>query len=220
MSLDSFVFLDDSAYETGLTAAMLPGITAITASYEDKAFINKIKDAFTDTPNGSDRTCLYREQKDREKERLIYTTTAEYNASLNTSIACSLDAPEQADRISELSQRTNQFNLSGKRYTTDEIKWYIDCDDYNVISLSVSDKYGDMGLVGTAIVKNGTPAVIEGFFISCRVFGRGFENLLLNKIKSSFKKVAGIYINNEKNRRFSDFYENNGVHRYEYKANY
>ena len=82
--------------------------------------------------------------------------------------------------------------------------------------LSASDKYGDMGLVGSAVVRKTENPVIIGFFLSCRVFGRCFEEHFLNKIKSNFAvSMYGIYKRTDKNKRFEDFYPKNGVEVYE-----
>ncbi len=117
---------------------------------------------------------------------------------------------------SELSQRTNQFNLSDVRYTEEEINYFIRDEGYCVYVLSASDKYGDMGLVGAAVVRKTENPVIIGFFLSCRVFGRGFEEHFLNKIKSNFAvSMYGIYKRTDKNKRFEDFYPKNGVEVYE-----
>ena len=82
-------------------------------------------------------------------------------------------------------------------------------DRISVFSLSAKDKYGDMGIVGMAILNFDT---IEAFMISCRVFDRDFELRLLEKIKETIPTVLyGIYVSNEKNSRFADFYSKNGV---------
>jgi FkbH-like protein len=133
---------------------------------------------------------------------------------LKTRIDCHKALPSQARRLSELSMRTNQFNLASSRYTPDEIAALLENRDYLVAALSVSDIYGDMGIVGCAVVRLfEKSALIEGFMLSCRAFGRGFENGLLEFIKSSIgsRSLSGIYRPTEKNRKFARFYMENGV---------
>lgn len=92
------------------------------------------------------------------------------------SLSCHPAELSEAARIAELSQRTNQCNLSGNRYTEDEIRTFLADSRYTVVSLSVTDRYGDMGIVGAAIVRTEAQAVvIESFYLSCRAFGRGLE---------------------------------------------
>ena len=202
LSADSFVFVDDSKYELDLVSSIIPDITTVLADYSNCDFIEKIKGFFDGSSTDINRTQQYRDQKEREKEKQRYASAEEFNASLKTEIKCETASPAQAARISELSQRTNQFNLSDVRYS--------------VYVLSASDKYGDMGLVGAAVVRKTENPVIIGFFLSCRVFGRGFEEHFLNKIKSNFAvSMYGIYKRTDKNKRFEDFYPKNGVEVYE-----
>ena len=211
LSTDSIVFIDDSDYEIGLVNAMLPEVTAVKVSYDDREFPEKIASFFAGTSSEINRTKQYRDQKEREKEKLRCASVAEYNASLGSCVKCDTAALGQADRLSELSMRTNQFNLSGKRYTADKISGLMRDSSYSIISLSASDKYGDMGIVALAVVCLGDPAVIESFFVSCRVFGRDFENILIDEVKKRYGNIAGVYRRTEKNARFENFYSANGV---------
>ncbi len=211
LSPDSFVFVDDSDYEIGLVSALIPEITVIRADADDPELCAKIDSCFEGADSDVDRTKQYRDQKEREKEKLRCQSVEEYNNSLESRVKTSLCAEEDAPRVAELSQRTNQFNLSGARYTEDDVRRFIASDGYRVLSLCASDKYGDMGIVGAAVVRLGDSPVIEGFFISCRVFGRGFENLLLDEVKRVSPNALGTYRRTDKNARFENFYTENGV---------
>jgi FkbH-like protein len=213
---DSFVFLDDSDYELGLVSSLLPGVETIKAGIGKTGVVERVSGLFpvTDAGGGRNRTEQYRQQKEREKIRLSSASVDEYNDSLKTRIDCHKALPSQARRLSELSMRTNQFNLASSRYTPDEIAALLENRDYLVAALSVSDIYGDMGIVGCAVVRLfEKSALIEGFMLSCRAFGRGFENGLLEFIKSSIgsRSLSGIYRPTEKNRKFARFYMENGV---------
>ena len=83
--------------------------------------------------------------------------------------------------------------------------------DYSVYKLCAEDKFGDMGLVAMAVIHGN---VIESFIMSCRVFGRGFEKKLLDKIESDKPDIIGLYHPTGKNDYCKDFYKDNGV-RYE-----
>lgn len=212
LSTDSFVFVDDSIYELDLVSSLVPEITVVHADYSNKTFIDTVKSLFSHSSTDINRTQQYREQKEREKEKLHYNTPDEFNASLQTKTNCEIATTSQAARISELSQRTNQFNLSNSRYTEKQIYDLIRDDEYAVYTLSVSDKYGDMGIVGAAIIHKMNKPVILDFYLSCRVFGRRFEEVLINRIKSDFPKfLKGIYNKTTKNKNFESFYSENGV---------
>lgn len=211
LSPDSFVFVDDSDYEIGLVSALIPEITVIRADADDPELCEKIDSCFEGADSDVDRTKQYRDQKEREKEKLRCQSVEEYNNSLESRVKTSLCAEEDVPRVAELSQRTNQFNLSGARYTEDDVRRFIASDGYRVLSLCASDKYGDMGIVGAAVVRLADSPVVEGFFISCRVFGRGFENLLLDEVKRVSPNAGGTYRRTDKNAQFENFYTENGV---------
>ena len=213
LSPDGFVFADDSDYELGFVQLNFPEITSVKVDYSGCEFIEAIASMFKGVQNTSDlnRTKLYHEQKQREKEKHRFTSVQEYNLSLETQIRCDIARSEEIARLAELSERTHQFNLSNTTYTSDELGRMISNHEYTVISLSVIDKYGDMGIVGLATIKGNT---IEAFMLSCRVFGRDLEFYLLNKVKElAGSSLCGIYRPNGKNERFSRFYEENGVKR-------
>ena len=213
LSTDSFVFVDDSDYELGLISSLIPDIAVVKADLSNADWINRVKSMFIPGIGVEKRTQQYREQMERERDKNYFTSVEEYNESFNTKVICELATSEQVERIAELSQRTNQFNLAVSRYSEHDISELIHNANYAVIMLSVDDKYGDMGIIGCAIVRLSERAVIEAFMLSCRAFDRCFEFVLLQKVKSitAGKKLYGILQRNEKNKRYSDFYKNNGV---------
>ncbi len=209
LSLSSFVFVDDSDYELGYVSANLPEISCIKADYSTLTFREELMSSFANMqPSTMDRSALYRNQKEREKEKKNHLTIEDYNRSLETQVTCGIAEIDQCARLSELTMRTNQFNLSDAHYTADEMSEFISNDAYDVIALSAEDKYGDMGIVGVAILHSST---IECFCVSCRVFDRGFENLLLNEIISRCPVPIGIYRDNGKNDKFKSFYSDRGL---------
>ena len=211
LSSDSFVFVDDSDYELGYVSAMLPEAECVKFTYPPFDSVQIISKHFSDVQKSSDinRTKLYHEQKEREKERNHFSSVDEYNLSLNTCVLCKEATLEECLRLSELSVRTHQFNLSNREYTKEELEKLICDTNYKIFSLSAQDKYGDMGIVGMAIVNQN---IIEAFMLSCRVFGRDFEKILINKIKEDLDTlILGVYIRTDKNYSYSDFYKDNGV---------
>ena len=211
LPLDCMVFIDDSDYEIGFVTANFPEIECVKFNYSSHTQIEQVTDIFsnmqvTSNPN---RTQLYLEQRAREKEKVKSTSVKEYNASLMTNVVVSRAGVVDCVRLAELSQRTNQFNLSARRYTEEELHSILTNDSYQVFLLAANDKYGDMGIVGMAILKG---TIIESFMLSCRVFERDFELVLLNALKEvTGKQIQGIYVATEKNQRYAQFYPENGV---------
>lgn len=214
ISTDSMVFVDDSDYEIGAVESLLPEV--LTIKFEDEVSLQGLFDTGFLTDEGKNRTELYIQQKSREKAKQSYNTIEEYNDSLQTKVGIKPAEIKDIPRIGELSLRTNQFNLSMKRYDEATLEKLITSNEYCVLAMSSSDIYGDMGVIGAAVLHINGCAIIEAFMQSCRVIGRGFECQLLAQIKriateKNCTEISGIYIETEKNSKFASFYEDNGV---------
>ncbi|MGY5876754.1 MAG: hypothetical protein RTU30_13480, partial [Candidatus Thorarchaeota archaeon] len=116
-------------------------------------------------------------------------------------------------RVVQLIGKTNQFNLTTRRYTDAETKDLRDSKESAVYCMSVKDKFGDEGIVAVAIVrKEDSQWTIDSFLMSCRVIGRSVETAFLSKIISDARKkkvqaIEGLYIPTKKNPPAVDFYE-------------
>ena len=212
-SAENAVYIDDSDAEIEYVKNKIPEITVLKADYSGN-LTERLSAMFSSLPesNAIDRTSKFREQKEREKVHRNTSSPEEYNRILDTKIVCNKAVKGDASRLSELSQRANRFNLTGARYTEDEIVNILINKSYSIYKLCADDKFGDMGLVAMAIVHGD---IIENFIMSCRVFGRGFENELLERIKSdNSDSIIGLYHPTGKNDYCKDFYKDNGV-RYE-----
>lgn len=212
ISLSSFVFLDNSEYEIGFVSSLLPEIATIRVIEDDDSWLELLEAMFEITESSIDRTKMYLEQKNREKSKALFNNVEEYNKFLNTKLECRFVKLDDVGRICELSQRTNRFNLSARRYKSQELKDLLFNSDYVLLAFSANDMYGDMGIIGCVVIRRSCQ-VIEAFMLSCRAFGRGFENMMLEKIKELFpcNPIYGVLSVNEQNDEFSHFYECNGI---------
>lgn len=204
------IYVDDSDAELAYLKSKYPELTLIKADYRDH-FISDVADLFSGLPTAEsiDRTTKFREQKEREKVHKRTSSPKEYNRILETKIMCEKAAIDDISRMAELSQRANRFNLTGARYTVNDIERMLNDDEYIIYNLCAMDKFGDMGLVAMATLHK---SVIESFIMSCRVFGRGFENELLTKIKQDYSaSITGLYHPTGKNDYCKDFYPSCGV---------
>ena len=84
-------------------------------------------------------------------------------------------------RASQLTQKTNQFNTTTRRYSEEEISNFVKSDKFHVLSVCYSDKFGDNGITGLAImeIENYDRWRVDVFLLSCRIIGRGAEDALL-----------------------------------------
>ena len=138
-----------------------------------------------------------------------------YYKTLNMSVYIEKANESVVPRIAQLTQKTNQFNLTTKRYTESDIEEFIKSKNSDILFVKLEDRFGDMGIVGACIIKyfNGF-AEIDTFLLSCRVIGRGVEKVLLNaSIKLAKNRnltmVKGLYIRTNKNNQVFDFYTKN-----------
>ena len=120
------------------------------------------------------------------------------------------------DRITQLTNKTNQFNLTTKRYNAAEIKNISESEDYIKIYGKLVDKYGDNGLVALIIgnIKS-NKCHIDLFLMSCRILKRGMEFAMLDELiklcrKKEINEIVGYYSKTEKNSMVSDLYNQLG----------
>ena len=115
-------------------------------------------------------------------------------------------------RIAQLTQKTNQFNLTTPRHSESEIQHLTDSEHADVLFVQLKDKFGDYGIIGVSILRyNKEQANIEAFLLSCRAIGRGVEDILLEKTMTlarnhGCKEIKGIYKPTPKNMQVEKFY--------------
>ena len=120
-------------------------------------------------------------------------------------------------RVSQLSQRSNQFNLRTVRYGDADIERLSSDSNYFTFSFTLEDKFGDNGLICVIILQKESPKVlfIDTWFMSCRVLKRGMENFVLNTLvetakENGFTTLKGEYLQTPKNEMVKDHYQNLG----------
>ncbi|RZF23069.1 HAD-IIIC family phosphatase [Halobacteriovorax vibrionivorans] len=113
---------------------------------------------------------------------------------------------EQVNRIAELTQKTNQFNFTTKRYSKEQIVEFINSEVYHVYTAEVSDKFGNQGITILTILKENTNDIeIDTFLLSCRIIGKKIENVFLESVlKNHDKKIKASYIPTAKNILIKD----------------
>jgi len=214
LGLDSFLFVDDSDYEIDLMRKALPAVQTLKLNpervYEYVGLLLSRVGDMSYTLTG--RVAMYSEQKERELLKSGFVDMDAYHRSLNPAVTIERAKPTHIARISEISMRTNQFNLTGRRYTEDEISSLLNSPAHDVFILHAKDCFGDLGHVCAAMVYyDNLSAHVEAFYLSCRVFGRSLEQVMLAYIMCSARKcnctkVIGHYLPTEKNQRFADFW--------------
>ena len=220
IGMDSIVFIDDSSFEIGLVKQKLPDVTVFQVPVKECEYglkMNQIANLFlnlSETNEDKFKAQMYKDQVKRTKEKNKSVDIQDYLTSLGMVITVYSDNINQASRISQLTQKTNQFNLTTKRYTESDIKGFILSNDKIVLSIEVNDKYGPSGLTGLAILCKKT-FKIDTLLLSCRVLGRDIEYKFIDIIvdiskKNNFNLLEAEYIKTHKNFQVEDFYNKCG----------
>jgi FkbH-like protein len=217
IGLDAIVFADDSRFECDFVRDNLPEVEVLNLGEEPSAYLRLLSssgyfDSLTFSREDSLRTQMYRAEAKRQELQKSTTSLPEYLAGLQM-VATLGEADETTiARIAQLTQKTNQFNLTTRRYTESEIQCFASDPTMDVLYMKLRDRVSDLGMVGVAILKyEGQKATIDTFLLSCRALGRGAEGILLEHcLKSAAKagadRVLGCYARTSKNAQVADFY--------------
>ena len=220
LGLDSFVMVDDSPFEANLIKEQLPEVTVLQVSerlYEYPRMLRENLGLFynlSSTAEDAKKAGMYKEEERRESSKQEFTDIKDYLASLGMKMIIYQDDKSIIPRMSQLTQKTNQFNLTTRRYTERDIEVFLDDERTKVFAFSISDKFGDSGITGLGIVRIGDDncAVIDSFLMSCRVIGRdaefAFMNCLIGYLKDrKVERVSAQYIKTQKNEQVMDFFD-------------
>lgn len=186
LGLDSFVFLDDSSLEIEEVRSEIPDVFALKLPEETstwKLFLNHLWafDTYKVTKEDRDRTQMYQAESKRREIAQKHDQQDDFITQLNVKTEFIIAQEELLPRIEQLTQRTNQFNLNGRRFTVINVKSYMAQPDQYVFALSVSDQFGEYGLTGALFIRIESEILhIDAWMLSCRVLSRGVEHLVIH----------------------------------------
>ena len=222
ISLDSMVFVDDSEFEIELIRQVLPEVETIllpakkAIEYREILSSSGLFDMLAISMEDRERGAMYRAENERKKLVASYTDMDSYYRSLEMEVVIRLADNFSIPRIAQLTNKTNQFNLTTRRYSELDIKEMVNRQDVDVLSLSLRDRFGDSGIVGVAILKyRSDAAFIDSFLLSCRILGREVENVLLAHCLKlagfrGCRSVIGQYLATHKNGQVKNFFVRRG----------
>lgn len=220
---DSLVFVDDSPFEINLVKEQLPEILTLQvpanlADYPSQ--LQKLVSRYFPTGGNTEdsaRTAMYKQQFEREDARNTFVSIEDYLASLEIVVTVSHNDIAQIPRIAQLTQKTNQFNLTTKRYTESQIEAFMKSGQDIIFAIFVRDKFGDSGLTGICIIKqdeqNGKKAIVDSLLMSCRIIGRNIEYVFLDHVVTflkdkGYEEISASFIPTKKNAQVANFYNN------------
>lgn len=190
LGLDSFIFVDDSSFECAAVRHTLPQVEVIqtpTKPVDLPYCLEHVArlEVLSLTAEDLAKTQMYAQERQR-REMLQGDQEGggrNHLQSLEMNMTIRLDCPAHKARLSQLTQKTNQFNLTTRRYDEQQMQSFIQGNDWLVADFSLADVFGDSGVVGLAIFTlQGTAAVLDTFLMSCRVIGREAESAFLHRL--------------------------------------
>ena len=224
IGLDSMVFVDDDPVNIEYVSSNLPEISSIHMSADNchdnsrhLKLISPLFNVLKITDEDKARNRMYLEQRKRTELKTQVGNLDEFLKQLNISVEIKNADDFTIPRISQLTLKTNQFNLTTRRYQEEDIRKFAQNSEKIVGCAQIQDKFGDNGITGAYIINkdNEQQWTIDTFLLSCRVIGRGIEDGVLCHIiekarKDGISQVRGEYIKTKKNQPAENFFENFG----------
>lgn len=216
LALDSFIFVDNDPVECAEVRARCPEVLTLLLPRDPNSIASFLKHvwAFDQdrlSKEDQERTKLYREHFKRESFRRDSTTLKDFLTNLNLEIKIAPLVENETTRVSELTFRTNQFNLTSTKRSVAQINKFCRVDSGECLTVRVKDRFGDYGLVGAVFCKtHGDTLLIDSFLLSCRALGRGVEHRLLGALgemalQRGLSYVDLCYIPSARNEPALDF---------------
>jgi len=218
---DSLVFLDDDPFNRALVRRELPEVLTVELPADSCLYpdcLRRLTDfnSFVITEEDRLRGRMMAEDRRRDEFKQSATDFEKYLQGLKMCAVFQRADEFTIPRISQLTLRTNQFNLATRRYQTETLSSLATREDWWIASMQASDLFGDYGVVGVAMVeKNGARWRLENFLMSCRVLGRGLERALLAFVMeqataAGARELIGEYLPTAKNGMAATFYKSHG----------
>jgi len=221
IGIDSLAFLDDNPVEREQIRSAVPDVHVLDLPQDPMEFARFVAacplfERLTLSEEDRQRTEMYQAQSVRaEIERTASSKEDFYRALEQKAEVARVDASTMS-RTAQLTQKTNQFNLTTRRYNEQEISTIANTPGCAVYTLRVRDRFADNGLVGVAILRRTEDtAEIDTLLMSCRVIGRTVETaflcyLLAEAEAAGARRMEGWYLPTKKNAPAREFYESHG----------
>lgn len=200
IGLDSLVFADDDKRTCQLVRESLPQVTVLDLPEDPALYADALKsykgfDALHVTHEDRRRGHMYAEERARKESKSRFSDINGFLKHLKTVVTIEKVHRLSESRISQLTQRTNQFNFTTKRYSEEEIRLMAEDRSYLMYSVAVKDRFGDSGISGLVIIKKENDNMaVDTFLLSCRVLGKGIEKALMAFCCRAAKKHGARYL--------------------------
>ena len=217
LGVDSFVFVDDNPAERAIVQAQLPQVAVPDVGSDVTHYAEIIEKArYFETVSLSkedvERAALYAENVQRHDAQAQFANYGEYLDSLEMVAEIDNVHPMYLERIAQLTNKTNQFNLTTRRYTLAQIEEIAKDPGYIAIYGKLRDRFGDNGLISVVVGRRHAYTIhLDLWLMSCRVLKRDMELAMLDvlverALKHGIRTLCGYYLPTAKNGMVADFY--------------
>nr|WP_128083441.1 HAD-IIIC family phosphatase [Methylobacterium sp. B34] len=221
LGLDSFVFLDDNPFERNLVRQELPMVAVPEVGEDPADYVQTLVDAgyfeaTSITAEDRARTDQYQANMARDSLKARTTDLSSYLDKLEMRLTAGRIGGGGITRAHQLINKTNQFNLTTRRYSEDEVRATSNDDNALALQFRLVDRFGDNGVIGIVIGRReGTALNLDTWLMSCRVLGREVESATLNVVASQAEKLGvdhliGEYVPTAKNGMVKNFFSDMG----------
>lgn len=221
LGVDSFTFIDDDIFQQNLIREALPEVTVIPAQnhWESINFLEHYAGFSTFELTNEDirRGQMYAEERNRRELQTELKTLEEFLKELNLKTEVQPVNGITLARAAQLTQKTNQFNLTTRRYSEEQLNAFLNKKGF-AWTINAKDRFGDYGIIGLAMVEHSAEKWhVENFLLSCRILGRGVEKYLVDYLFSKARKngvrtIVAEYCPTSKNSQAENFWDEVGFH--------
>jgi FkbH-like protein len=224
IGFDSMVFVDDNPAERALVAEQLPDLAVPEVGSDVSLFAEILEqerhfEVDKVVQDDVDRSAYYSSNAQRRSHQLGFGNYGEFLASLEMTAEIGPFCPVYLERITQLINKTNQFNVTGRRYTRAEIEAISRDPAFITLYGRLADKFGDNGLVSVVIGRVSDAKVeLDAWLMSCRVLNREMEFAMFDALAEQcrargIRKIVGVYIPSKKNSVVARHYATLGFSR-------
>ncbi len=217
IGLDSIVFLDDSPFERDMVRSALPDVQVPELPSDPAGVTDALSrwclfEGRRATTEDRNRHGYYLQEAERTELRSRFTDLGQYLTDLQMEAERLPFDSYTLPRVFQLVQRSNQFNLTTIRYSESQLRSVADDPDVSTFCVRLKDRLGDSGIINVVIARRrGTDLHVDTWIMSCRVLGRGVEQLTLSLIVDAARELGcsrliGRYSPTEKNALVADLY--------------
>lgn len=226
IGLDAIAFIDDNPAECELVRQALPEVFVIELDRPPRADAHPLLghpafERLTLSQEDLRRAEMYAQQRERRQLEAGTGSLDDYLRSLRTTVSVERVGAPDVPRVAQLTQKTNQFNLTTRRYSEQEITGLIADPTCAVYAARASDRFGDHGLIGVVVARSdGDAWDIDTLLLSCRVIGRGVESAMLavvagDAVDADARTMTASFVPTAKNAPAAEFLPRHGFEAFE-----